>query len=40
VLTPPSSGATGAASGSGSSPSSEIGKAVDGGVNAVKRIFR
>lgn len=40
VLGPPSPGTTGTASGSGSSPSSEIGKAVDGGVNAVKKIFR
>ena len=40
VLGPPSHGTMGAASGSGSSPSSEIGKAVDGGVNAVKKIFR
>lgn len=38
VLGPPSPG-TGTASGSGSS-SSEIGKAVDEGVNAVKKIFR
>lgn len=40
VLGPPSPSAGGTAPGSSSSSTSEIGKAVDEGVNAVKKIFR
>ncbi len=40
ILGPPRPGAGGTASGSGSASTSEIGKAVDEGVNAVKKIFR
>lgn len=40
ALGPPSPGAGGIAPGSSSSSSSEIGKAVDEGVSAVKKIFR